>query len=208
LSEAAPRAPRRRRAFSLTLAATVVAVGGLSGSGWADPGAAWRDATATWTASADTVRAPATVPDDTPPGRLRIPAIGVDAPLDPLHLDAAGALEAPRDYARPGWYAEGTVPGDDGPAVIAGHVDSRQGPAVFFRLHELRPGDTVEVARGDRWLRFRVVGSERYPKNRFPNAHVYGPTPDAELRLITCGGTFDRHRGSYVDNVVVYAVAA
>jgi LPXTG-site transpeptidase (sortase) family protein len=149
--------------------------------------------------------APAVAVD--PPTRVRIPAIRVDSTLETLGLDASGALEAPKDFARAGWYAGGTVPGDIGPAVIAGHVDSHTGPAVFFRLYQLRRGDAVQVARGDRWVSFRVVGIDRYPKNQFPTVEVYGPTPDAQLRLITCGGSFDTGRRSYVDNVVVYAVA-
>jgi hypothetical protein len=140
------------------------------------------------------------------PARVRVPAIGVDAPLEELTLDAAGALQAPTRFGDAGWYAAGTVPGDVGPAVIAGHVDSRTGPAVFFRLSELRPGDLVEVARGGTWVRFQVVAVERYPKSRFPTDRVYGPTPDPQLRLITCGGVFDRARRSYLDNTVVYAV--
>jgi LPXTG-site transpeptidase (sortase) family protein len=141
------------------------------------------------------------------PTRVRIPAIGVDAPLDDLHLDEAGTLAAPKEYQVPGWYADGTPPGDIGPAVIAGHVDSRTGPAVFYRLAELKAGDRVEVARGGRWLAFRVVSVDRVPKDRFPTARVYGPTPDRQLRLITCGGGFDESRLSYLDNVVVFAVA-
>lgn len=141
------------------------------------------------------------------PTRLRIPALGIDAPLEILRLDPTGALEVPRDFARPGWYADGTSPGDIGPAVIAGHVDSWRGPAIFSRLRELRAGDLVEVARGDRWIDFRVVATRQYAKTRFPTAEVYGPTPDPELRLITCGGGFDDSRRSYVDNVVTYAVA-
>jgi hypothetical protein len=141
------------------------------------------------------------------PTRVRIPAIRVDSPLDPLALDAGGALQAPNNFAHAGWYAAGTTPGAVGPAVIAGHVDSRSGPAVFLRLYQLRPGDQVQVQRDDRWLTFRVVSKARYPKNRFPTADVYGPTPDPQLRLITCGGSFDAHRRSYVDNVVIYAVA-
>ena len=132
----------------------------------------------------------------------------MNSALQALHLDARGALVPPADYATAGWYADGTAPGDVGPAVIAAHVDSRTGPAGFFRLRDLRPGDLVQGARGGRWLAFRVVATARYPKNRFPAAQVYGPTPDAQLRLITCGGAFDRSRRSYVDNVVVYAVAA
>jgi hypothetical protein len=141
-----------------------------------------------------------------PPTRVRIPGIRVDSPLETLTLDSDGALRAPVDFGRAGWYAAGTAPGDVGPAVIAGHVDSRKGPAVFFRLYQLRPDDLIQVQRGDRWLTFRVVSTARYPKNRFPTADVYGPTPDAQLRLITCGGIFDQTRHSYADNTVVYAV--
>ena len=90
--------------------------------------------------------------------------------------------------------------------MIAGHVDSAAGPAVFFRLSELVAGDTVEVLRGGTWVPFRVTGIEQYPKNEFPSERVYRPTPDAELRLITCGGDFDPGRLSYRDNLVVYAV--
>ena len=142
------------------------------------------------------------------PTRIRVPAIGVDSPLERLGLDPHGVLRPPTDADEAGWYAGGTAPGDVGPAVVAGHVDSRTGPAVFFRLSELRPGDLVEVRRGTGWLRFRVVAGERYPKFAFPTAEVYGPTPDPQLRLITCGGTFDTSLRSYRDNVVVYAVAA
>jgi sortase (surface protein transpeptidase) len=140
------------------------------------------------------------------PTRVRIPAIGVDSPLERLRLDAGGALTPPADFAEAGWYADGTVPGDVGPAVIAGHIDSTRGPAVFFRLDRLHAGDLVEVARGGDWLAFRVVAVDRYPKRAFPTAAVYGPTPDPQLRLITCGGAFDRSRRSYVDNTVVFAV--
>ena len=141
-----------------------------------------------------------------PPTRLRIPSLGVDTALVDLRLDDKGALEVPKDFHVAGWYADGTRPGDAGPAIIAGHVDSKQGPAVFFRLHELKVGDTIEVARDERWLAFRVVDLERYPKDQFPTDKVHGPTPGAELRLITCGGAFNSQTRSYRDNVVVYAI--
>ena len=143
-----------------------------------------------------------------PPSEVRIPRIAIRSTLVGLDLDSAGELEAPADYAKAGWYEQGTLPGEPGPAVIAGHVDSHKGPAVFYRLRELRPGDTVEVRRGDEWLPFRVVATGHYPKNKFPTATVYGATPGPELRLITCGGDFDRSKRSYRDNVVVYAVDA
>jgi hypothetical protein len=142
-----------------------------------------------------------------PPTHLRVEAVGIDTDLERLHLGPDGELVPPQGNDRAGWYADGTAPGDIGPAVLAGHVDSRGGPAVFFRLRELRAGDTVEVTRGGERLTFTVTGSAWYPKTRFPADRVYGPTPDRQLRLITCGGTFDRSARSYRENLVVYAVA-
>ena len=141
------------------------------------------------------------------PTRLRIAAIGVDTTLESLHLDKTGVLTPPAKFPEAGWYADGTAPGDPGPAVIAGHVDSQRGPAVFYRLRELTPGDRIDVVRGGRTVRFTVVSSAWYPKKAFPTATVYAPTPDRQLRLITCGGVFDRRLRSYRDNLVVYAVA-
>jgi hypothetical protein len=148
----------------------------------------------------------ASPPRASPPVRITIPAIGVDAAVGPLGLDRAGALQPPRDFADAGWWTGGARPGERGAAVIAGHVDSYTGPAVFFRLGELRRGDliTVERADGSR-VAFRVAWSARYPKERFPTAAVYGPTRAPALRLITCSGAFDRARGHYLDNTVVYA---
>lgn len=152
------------------------------------------------------LRAEKTEPLAGPPTRLRIPAIGVDAALGLLHMDSSNQLEAPADYQRPGWYAEGTAPGDIGPSVIAGHLDSLRGKAIFYRLPELKTSDLILVQRDGKWLTFQVVSVEKFAKSNFPTAEVYGPTPDAQLRLITCGGGFDRDRRSYRDNVVVFAV--
>ena len=146
---------------------------------------------------------------DVRPVSLSISAIGVRAEsLIPLRIvPATGELEAPADFGDVGWYAAGPTPGDPGPAVIAAHVDSRAGPAPFFRLKELRAGDTVVVGRSDgTTATFSVTVVERYPKAHFPTARVHGPTPDRALRLITCGGSFDYAKRSYRDNIVVYAV--
>ena len=148
-----------------------------------------------------------TAPPQGPPTRLRVPAIGIDTALESLHLGTDGALLPPRTFARAGWYVDGTAPGDQGPAVIAGHVDSKRGPAVFYRLRELEAGDRIDVVRGGATVRFTVVSTAWYPKTAFPADKVYGPTPDRQLRLITCGGVFDHHLRSYKDNLVVYAVA-
>lgn len=143
------------------------------------------------------------------PVDLVIPSIGVQTNLSDLGLTAAGTLQVPPATSVAGWYTGGPRPGAIGPAVIAGHIDSRSGPGVFFHLSGLKPGDRVYVRRADGTLAvFRVTQVQTYLKDRFPTAAVYGPTPDAELRLITCGGTFDPTRGAYLSNVVVYAVQA
>ena len=143
------------------------------------------------------------------PRILDIPAIGVHTPLISLGLQPNGTVEVPpldRD-APAGWYKNLATPGEAGPAVILGHVDSaRDGPAVFYRLRELQPGDRLSVGRADgSRVRFVVRSVARYSKKNFPTAAVYGPRPGAELRLVTCGGSFDALRGHYRDNIVVYA---
>jgi hypothetical protein len=111
---------------------------------------------------------------------------------------------APFSVAR--WYSLGPSPGEPGAAIIAGHVDSKQGPAVFYRLVELAPGSVVRIALADRTEAvFRVYAVREFAKAAFPTSLVYGPTPQAELRMVTCGGAFDRQTGHYVDNVVVFA---
>jgi sortase (surface protein transpeptidase) len=141
-----------------------------------------------------------------PPVRIRIPAIGVSAAVVRLGLNRDGTLQVPADFGVTGWFTGGPAPGETGPAVIAGHIDSRRGPAVFYRLHALRPGDRVAVERTDgTTVQFAVQDTAQYPKRAFPTEAVFGPSPDPLLRLITCGGTFDRSRRSYRDNVVVTA---
>ncbi|MBB5133863.1 hypothetical protein HNP84_003589 [Thermocatellispora tengchongensis] len=140
------------------------------------------------------------------PVRLRIPAIGLSTKVIGLKLDKRGRLIAPKQYDRVGWNVAGAEPGERGVAVIAGHVDSRTGPAVFYRLRQLKKGDVVRVEREDGTaVQFTVRRLARYPKNAIPNAEVYGGSTTPELRLITCGGEFDRARRSYRDNVVVFA---
>ena len=143
------------------------------------------------------------------PVRLQIPAIAVSTPLVRLGRLPDGSIEVPHDWNTAGWYDKGPRPGQPGPAVILGHVDSKTGPAVFFRLRALRPRDVVRVGLADgRILVFRVQRVERYPKDKFPTEAVYLPTLNRELRLITCGGEFDYAAGSYRDNIVVYATLA
>lgn len=128
--------------------------------------------------------------------------------LETLGTDDAGILESPKDPDRAGWYSAGTVPGDTGPAVIAGHVDSTTGPAVFYDLAKVSRGDTIKVALSDGSdITFTADRVLTTPKDGFPTEEVFGPTPDAELRLITCGGPYDRKVGAYVDNTIVFATA-
>ena len=148
----------------------------------------------------------AAAPAGAAPTLLELPALGLARVPIPLGLDAAGALEVPADAADVGWYVHSAEPGAPGPAVVAGHVDSRDGPGVFWRLREVQPGDEVRLARADgRVAVFRVDRVEQHPKDAFPTGAVYGPTSGAELRLITCGGEFDRASSHYRDNVVVFA---
>ncbi|MWV59750.1 class F sortase [Rathayibacter sp. VKM Ac-2754] len=155
----------------------------------------------------DPVAGSATVRSSLVPERVIIPALGVDSSLESLTRDETGWIQPPELVDEAGWYRDGVVPGDIGPSVIAGHVDSRIGPGVFLRLSELAPGDTVDVVLSDGSTRtFSVTGSVTVPKEDFPTEDVYGPTPTAQLRLITCGGVFDDSYGHYVDNVVVSAV--
>ena len=139
------------------------------------------------------------------PVSIRIPAIGVDARVVAVGLGPDRSMEVPPvDLA--GWYEPGPRPGEAGPAVIVGHVDSRRGPAVFFRLNRLRPGDRIVVGRARGGARsFVVERVERQAKQALPVARIWNPTRRPVLRLITCGGSFDRATGHYRDNVVVYA---
>ncbi|GAA5149834.1 class F sortase [Pseudonocardia eucalypti] len=146
------------------------------------------------------------LPDTDRPRTLQIPAIGVliDG-LVPLGRRPDGALTVPDDYSRVGWYADGPEPGEPGAAVIAGHIDSKDGPAAFFRLHELQPGQPIIIrTTGGATLTFLVERIEQHPKQRFPTTTVY-TTTEPSLRLITCGGTFDHRGKSYRDNLIVYA---
>ena len=141
------------------------------------------------------------------PVRVEIPAIGVSSSLVRLGLNPDGTMQVPGDFQVAGWFTGGPQPGQLGPAVIAGHVDSRTGPAVFCRLRDLRPGDQIRVVRADRLVvRFEVESLASYPKRSLPDEAVYGATTAPALRLITCAGTFDRARHSYRDNLVVSAV--
>jgi hypothetical protein len=140
------------------------------------------------------------------PVRLEIPTIQVASSLDRLGRAPDGTVQEPSRWDVAGWYALGPRPGDPGSAVILGHVDSKRGPAVFYRLRELRPGDQIDITRADgSSLRFVVQRTAQYDKRRFPTDAVYYPTLTSTLRLVTCGGQFDVTTGHYRSNIIVFA---
>lgn len=140
------------------------------------------------------------------PVRVRIPRIAVNSTLERLGRLPDGTIEVPHAWQQAGWYAGGPRPGQPGAAVLLGHVDSKTGPAVFLRVRELRRGDTIVIDRvNGSSVRFQVRDVRRYPKDRFPTDEVYYPTLQPVLRLITCGGSFDRTTGHYRSNVIAFA---
>lgn len=146
------------------------------------------------------------------PSQIVIPKIGVHASIMKIGSNPDGTVEVPPlDQAQlAGWYEPGASPGEIGNAVIVGHVDSAElGPAVFFSLGDLRPGDMVGVVREDgEQVDFTIESVRSYPKNDFPTELVYGPTDQIALRVVTCGGVFDEAAGDYPDNIVVFATQA
>jgi len=140
------------------------------------------------------------------PVSLTIPAIGVHSKLIRLGITEQGTLQVPTSSTVAGWYTGSPRPGGIGSSVIAGHIDSYLGPGIFYRLRDMRPGERIYVRRANGSLAvFSVYAVRQYPKDHFPTGTVYGPEPDAELHLITCGGTFDYATRSYLSNVVVYS---
>ncbi|TYK46698.1 class F sortase [Actinomadura decatromicini] len=142
------------------------------------------------------------------PKRIRIPSIKVDAPVAPVDVQPDGALGVPSlsRVDEVGWYRAGPTPGENGRSVLVGHVDSKKQPGVFYKLGALRQGRRIEVVRKDGMAAaFRVDGVKLVSKDRFPTESVYGNGGGPELRLVTCGGRFDRKRGHYEDNIIVYA---
>ncbi|MFF8594799.1 class F sortase [Streptomyces sp. NPDC015220] len=173
---------------------------------------------------ASSASAPASPPSDSPrptatpdddealprsePTRISIPDIGVDAPFTKLSLGPSGQLEPPPvgDNNLVGWFQGGASPGERGSSIVVGHVDTTSGPAVFAELDSLDTGKFIDITRADGVVaRFEVDAVETYSKAAFPDDKVYADTPKPELRLITCGGTFDRTSRDYKDNVVVFA---
>jgi len=206
--------PTRRPAAALALAAGLVVIaGGTAGlllTRHPDPG---MRPVAAGVAALPAPTGPIVAPPQSAapkpvaaPVSLTIPLIGVQTQLITLGLTSTGALQVPSTTSVAGWYTGSPRPGAIGSSIIVGHIDSVTGPGVFFRLTELTAGDKIYVKRADGTLaEFRVTSVQTYLKDRFPTENVYGPVPDPELRLITCGGAFDTATRHYLSNIVVYA---
>ncbi|WP_245568730.1 class F sortase [Nocardia concava] len=164
--------------------------------------------------SAATTTAPATVPTvqtaaaitRSTPVSFSFPAIKAQGSLISVGLNADGTVQVPADYQQAGWYQKGPAPGEQGSAVILGHVDSYKGEGVFFNLKKSKPGDLIDVTRADgRTAHFKVTDVRMYLKSQFPDQLVFGPRGGATLQIVTCGGNFDQAAKSYESNVVVYS---
>jgi sortase (surface protein transpeptidase) len=208
---------RRRKLRAIRAATALVLAGVVVAGGGSAPAREGMTATELGTAALpraaqapDTAHATAASAAESPEAAavaVRIPSLGVSSAIVPVALAPDRVLEPPADPQVVGWYTGGVVPGRQGSAVLAGHIDSHSGPGVFFRLADLRPGAVIEVYLSDHnTLRFRVVEVVRISKDEFPTDAVYGPVPVPQLRVISCAGRFDRRSGQYVDNVIVTAV--
>ena len=191
--------PARRRTVALAALLTALAVSGASACGSSGSAAGHADTRET--------AGPVVVRADKTPKALELPSIGLRSEaFVALGLTPEGKMEVPQDATTTGWFDLGPVPGEPGPAVIAAHVNWKKVDGVFARLHEMAVGDAATVTRADGTsVTFTAYRVERYSKSAFPTDEVYGNTDGPELRLVTCGGDFDRTTGHYLDNVVVYA---
>jgi hypothetical protein len=182
---------------------TAVRSPGSAHSGAAAPGVAVAGAPN----PADSFQSVRTYAQVAAPVRIRIPAMHVDSKLIDLGLQSDGSVAVPPRTDVAGWYDGGPKPGQPGPAVILGHVDSKDGPGIFLGLHAVKAGTEIRVDRADgSSVTFAVTKVQKVAKTKFPTDLVYAPTLDPTLRLVTCGGSFDRAKGSYRDNVIAFAV--
>ena len=187
----------------VTWAAAVLVTVGVMVAAVVLVGTQLRDVSVAATNPPTTTPPPPADPGD--PLRITIPAIGVDAALVPVGLEDDGAMQTP-GFGLAAWYSPGPRPGEPGPAVVVAHVDSKaNGPDVFFRLRELAAGDEVVVHYRTSAVTFVVTGKEQAPKTALPANKIWNGATTPVLRLITCGGAFDRAARSYLDNVIVYA---
>jgi LPXTG-site transpeptidase (sortase) family protein len=207
--------PVGRWALGTALAAAVVCAGGVSVAAFGLLNGTPADAGATYTPASVTTAPPRLAQDPqaepltrSVPVSIRIPGISVSAPVMEVGKDADGTVQVPPLDAHnlTGWYRYGPTPGQRGPAVILGHVDSLTGISVFYYLKDLHAGDKVYVTLADgKVAPFVVDGVQKVAKDAFPTAAIYGKAGYPSLRLITCGGAFDQATGHYVDNIIVYA---
>jgi hypothetical protein len=143
------------------------------------------------------------------PKTLEIPSLRLSAAIVPLGLAPNGELQVPARENEIGWYMYGARPGENGPSVMVGHYDSTSGPAIFYRLNNIKVGDAIEVAREDGVkVSFIVTSREEYGQDRFPTEKVYGKTSRPALRLITCSGSFNQASQRYSRNLIVFAEKA
>ena len=209
------RKPQGRWALGVALAAAVLCAGGATMAALALTVGTPAEAGATLIPASVTTAMPEQRHDPgvralarSVPVLIRIPAIGVDAPVMELGTDPDGTIQVPPLDAHnlTGWYKYGAAPGQRGTAVILGHVDSLTGISVFYDLRYLHVGDRIYVTLADGKVpAFVVDGLQKVAKAAFPAAAVYGRASYPELRLITCGGPFDEATGHYLDNIIVYA---
>ncbi|WDZ87889.1 class F sortase [Micromonospora cathayae] len=201
----APRDDRRRWRLALAVALVLLGVFGTGAGLGRSAGRPWQGLAAS-SAQAPGDRADALSAGE--PVRLSVPAIGVTAPVTRVGLAADGTVAVPplERAAETGWYDRGPTPGEVGPAIIVGHADTKSGPAVFYDLRKLRPGDRIEVTRADGSTAvFAVSSVERFDKDNLPVERVYGDRSGPGLRLITCGGQFLGGSVGYADNVIAFA---
>lgn len=210
-SSGPPRAPGPPsfRARIAGILGTVLVLGGLSAVGFALASQVRAPQPAAAAAGTTGSRGQGQSLPRSVPVALAVPAIGVRSPLLQLGLNPDGTMQVPSlatEANEAAWYKYSQTPGQIGSSVIEGHVDSLHGPAVFFQLGALRPGDAIDVTLADHATAiFQVTGVREYSKDHFPDSFIYGPEQYAALRLITCGGTFDHATGHYLSTIVVFA---
>lgn len=194
-----------RAAGWIGVAALVVAASGLLGAHDLQSSARAADLSADLGAG-PVVAVAAVARTSSPPVALEVPDLGLDTRLTGTRTGRDGALQVPADASRAAWYVDGPAPGDLGPAVLVGHLDSREGPGVFQGLTGLGPGDRLSVRRADGTeVEFAVAEVRTYAKREFPTERIYAGDGRASLRIITCGGAFDAETGRYRSNTVVFA---
>jgi sortase (surface protein transpeptidase) len=193
------------------VATTLAVVLAACGTSPANTGAAAPPVTTQPESTVATPQAASTKDGRPTPTNVRIPKIGAESTLVAVGLDKAKAIEVPSvdQPMQAAWYKHSQVPGDPGPSILLGHVDGKQKPGIFYKLNDLKVGDEIFVKRADgQELRFVATRTQQVPKEQLPEEAIFGTTTESELRLITCGGAFDKAAHSYKDNIIVYAKLA